>query len=210
MKKTSAPAVAKKAKPPAQRQQAAQHGHHAGGGSGAAPRKASGKHAGTSKHQPAKAGKHTQTRSWSLDSDMPVCSARAVAQALRIASGPVLSDSDVLTLHRYAGGAENRSVTILAALSAFYGLAAGAGAFRFALTAPEIAGTGDEVQVALHQVVPELLGFGSGHALILGLDLPGGEPHAVTVDLAGVWWSWGEPWQPPADAVIEEAWTVTL
>ena len=51
------------------------------------------------------------------------------------------------------------------------------------------------------------------HAYILGLDLPYGEPHAVVAH-DGVWWSWGEPYQPfdpdwfPG-AVIDEAWAVT-
>ena len=47
-----------------------------------------------------------------------------------------------------------------------------------------------------------------GHALILGVDLPG--PHAVLATADG-WRSWGELYDPAAfpDAVIEEAWEVT-
>ena len=48
------------------------------------------------------------------------------------------------------------------------------------------------------------------HVVILGLDLPHAEPHAVVVDIDGTWWSWCEP-HTAADfpgAVIEEAWLV--
>lgn len=49
-----------------------------------------------------------------------------------------------------------------------------------------------------------------GHALILGVDLPG--PHAVTVATDGCWVSWGEHYDPAdfPDAVIEEAWAVAF
>lgn len=49
--------------------------------------------------------------------------------------------------------------------------------------------------------------------VILGLDLPLGEPHAVVAH-DGAWWSWGEPYAPYdpdwfPGAVIDEAWAVT-
>jgi hypothetical protein len=44
--------------------------------------------------------------------------------------------------------------------------------------------------------------------LILGVALP--EPHAVAVDLNGIWWSWGEPFNPAEwpELVIEEVWAL--
>jgi hypothetical protein len=44
--------------------------------------------------------------------------------------------------------------------------------------------------------------------LILGIQLE--QPHAVAVTPDGTWWSWGEPWQPPPDLIIDETWAVLL
>lgn len=157
-------------------------------------------------------------RAWSPDSDVGCCSARAVAEALRIVSGPVLSDRDVLTLHGQAGGSESAGASILATLEVAsqrfsLGLhepgsqvfSAGGGPFADRHGIP--AGC-DPMWQSARGALPGTESF--PHALILGLDLPWGEPHAVTVDLDGTWWSWGEPYGP-ADfpgAVIEEAWAV--
>jgi hypothetical protein len=45
-------------------------------------------------------------------------------------------------------------------------------------------------------------------ALLYGLDLPEA-PHAVTLDPSGAVWSWGALYEMTAEAVIEEAWSVT-
>jgi hypothetical protein len=122
-----------------------------------------------------KAYDRQKARAWSPDDVMPVCSARAVAEAMRIASGPVLSDQDVLTLHRCAGGSERRPVPIVAALEAILAL------------------TGWQLPADI---------------AILGVRLPGGQPHAITVDPAGGWHSWGQPFDPAAwpGLLAEEAW----
>jgi hypothetical protein len=148
-------------------------------------------------------------RAWSPDGDVALCSARAVAEAGRLASGPVLSDADVISLHWAAGGSRNGGVAVSDVLGAVYGLAAFAGTFGRTLGAPELPAY--EVEIALHQGVPDLLRQGC-HPLILGLDLPWGKPHAVTYDPRdGTWWSWGQPYdrQYFDGAVIEEAWAVT-
>jgi hypothetical protein len=55
---------------------------------------------------------------WSPDGDWPVCGARAVAQALELASGPFLTDVDVLALHRAAGGSRDEAAALLDVLRA--------------------------------------------------------------------------------------------
>ena len=64
---------------------------------------------------------------------------------------------------------------------------------------------GITIAAALNGLVER--GRGNTHhagALILGVDWP--QPHAV-VDVGGVWWSWGELWEPWTDAV-SEVWPV--
>lgn len=162
----------------------ANQGHPVRGGGAAGPVKAAPKKATVRKAAPAKktakAKKPAKARAWSPDEVMPCCSARAVAESLRIASGPVLSDQDVLTLHGYAGGTGNRSVSIWDALSAAQGL---------------------------FPVTFEPVDLDDPAAVILGLTIP--EPHAVAVGLDGTWWSWGQPYDVWHDAVIDEAWAVT-
>jgi hypothetical protein len=142
-------------------------------------------------------------RKWSPDEGVALCSARAVAESLRIALGPVVSDSAVLTLHAYAGGTENTGTSILAALEAaqssswFGGITSVVSAKNFLSTSSQDAHVSGSLMAS---------------SVILGLDLPWGEPHAVTYDPRdGTWWSWGQPYSP-ADfpgAVIEEAWAVS-
>jgi hypothetical protein len=172
-------------------------------------------------------------RGWSPDS-IPACSARAVAEALRLGSGPVLSDGEVLALHEAAGGTESAPVTILAALRAspvvVLDAAASADGLRF--VAPEQRGplglplalvpgapqfpSGAPVEApglpfVLKAGLAELVSVvAPAHAFIVGLGLPGGKPHAVTVGPDGTWWSWGEPFSPGdwPGLVIEEAWAV--
>jgi hypothetical protein len=142
------------------------------------------------KHELATKTAASKKRSWSPDEEVAFCSARAVAESLRLALGVRLADGDVLSLHRAAGGDRDGGTTILEALRA----AQRYGPWWRGLADPPCAG----LAVPDHQ------------ALILGLDLPYGEPHAVTVGPDGTWWSWGEP-HSPADfpgAVIEEAWAV--
>ena len=245
-------------------------------------------------------------RGWTPDGDVAICSARAVAEAVRLATGRVLDDADVLALYRATASDPDEGQTLTEALGAAQGLlgdlaawpcSEGAGlaqvrapdavnliqrvAARFGEAdahesqrpprrdgelAPFIGPRDDErvlfawecwpkaemaaplvdeeddgrwVAEVVHRVVAEgdltrrldrdartglltcenarkLFEVEASHkrsvALVLGLDLPWGEPHAVTYNPAdGTWWSWGQP-MSPADfpgAVIEEAWAVT-
>ena len=236
---------------------------------------ATAKSAGTRKHDEARAAelgktvrslKHelagkpgsSKKRSWSPDEDVAFCSARAVAEALRIGLGPVLSDQDVLSLYWSTAKTKDDGQSVYGALMAAqgYGLRATdlfehlqcvnglerVVAEPAAPAAPAVFGLGDVSEFAslCQQSLfggPRVTGLAAvdlsehpeslvsairelwvpppaadlGHALILGLDLPGSEPHAVTAGPDGTWWSWGEPYSP-ADfpgAVIEEAWAVT-
>jgi len=146
-------------------------------------RKTSSKHAQTAKH---KSQKHAAKRGWSPDEAFPWCSARAVCEALGLA--------DPWAIHTLAGGTETRPVSILAALGA------GASASGESVRADRLPVTRDfrALQFAA-----------GGHArhstLILGVDWP--EPHAV-VEVDGLWWSWGELYEPWTDQ-ISEAWVIT-
>lgn len=140
------------------------------------------KHAAASKkHQGGK--KHQVRRGWSPDEAVALCSARAVAEHLRIATGTRVSDDDVLVLHHAAGGSDDAGATIQATLAAAW--RTGLGGHRVSAFWPVIA---------------------SAHPVILGGWLPGGESHAVVHD-RGACWSWGEPFDP-ADYVVEEVWAV--
>ena len=165
MKKAKAAAgkPARPAKPaPLKAQKAPQH---------VTARKTSSKHAQTAKH---KSQKHAAKRGWSPDEAFPWCSARAVCEALGL--------DDPWAIHTLAGGDEDRSVSILAALEAAQKL----GPATWTGPAP----------------TPR---SGWGRALILGVDWP--ERHAV-VELDGLWWSWGELYEPWTDQ-ISEAWVIT-
>jgi hypothetical protein len=176
-------------------------------------------------------------RKWSPDGDVACCSARAVAEALRLATGRVLSDADVVSLYWAGASDPDEGQTLSDALTAAREL--------FGIRPwSEPAVEPDFVIWDCRQAAAEAVKFGSGnltvewlqeahrlaeasrlitddppqspeeeaHALILGLGLPWGEPHAVTYDPRdGTWWSWGQPYSP-ADfpgAVIEEAWAVS-
>jgi hypothetical protein len=178
----------------------------------------------------------SKKRTWSPDSDVAMCSARAVAESLRLALGVRLADDDVLGLHRAAGGDRDEGAAIVDVLAAARELPvvvpdgpARPGRLRFlgpaqgqalALALPLLPGApGCPAVTAVEWPVlpppgdrPVPLGaVAPAHVLILGLDLPWAEPHAVTYNPAdGIWWSWGEPHQAAdfAGAVIEECWAV--
>lgn len=180
-----------------------------------------------SKHaQPAKKNaKHSKTRKWSPDSDVALCSARAVAEAIRLLSGPVLTDADVLALYWSTACDPDAGQTLSDALRVacdVFGVAADGVRFGSqrvgdvqdfdrlpSVRAEAVRHVAEPViDAAQADRVPQIW----GHPLILGLDLPWGEPHAVTVDIDGTWWSWGEP-HTAADfpgAVIDEAWAVMV
>jgi hypothetical protein len=142
-----------------------------------------------------KSSKHT--RKWSPDEDVALCSARAVAETWRIASGRPVSDSAVLDLYWSAASEADAGTSILDALEA-------AQEFRFPGSLSAQRGL-----IKARTSGPTR----AGELLILGLDLPYGEPHAVVAH-DGAWWSWGEPYAPYdpdwfPGAVIDEAWAVT-
>jgi hypothetical protein len=170
-------------------------------------------------------------RAWSPDGDLPVCSARAVAEALRLAVGVRLADEDVLGLHWAAGGDREHGVTVLDALSAVseYGLPGwrlhpaplalsqdGAPLLGCQLVPCTKHGSSELRETRSHVGCPlsEDLAHGpeclSEAIKILGVDLGVGS-HAITVAPDGTWWSWGEPYDCRFfdGAVIEEAWAVT-
>ena len=132
-----------------------------------------------------------KVRKWSPDGDVALCSARAVAESLRIALSVPVSDEEVLALHWAAGGDDDAGASLLDVLTAAQ--AHGLGGFR-----PQ---RFECVAGPLHE---------GSERLVLGLDLPLAEPHAVLAD-CGRWWSWRERYSPDvfAGAVIEEAWAVT-
>ncbi len=186
------------------------------------------KHAGTRKHSGRKhAGirRHlAKKRGWSPDEELPCCSARAVAESLRLALGVRLSDEDVLGLYWLTASDPDAGASIEATLTAAqaWGLARATGlepASRSEITATlcldGTAGRAGYYRATWTEgrVMPfaPRPGHFHGNTLILGLDLPDGESHAVAVGPDGAWWSWREP-HDPADfpgAVIDEAWALT-
>ena len=164
---------------------------------------AAAKHPAHPQAKAAKSAKHTaaakkatakrahRPRKWSPDEDVALCSARAVAESLRLATGVRVADADVLALHVAAGGHLDDGASILDVLraAADCGLA-GHKPVRFECIAGALSETSER--------------------LILGLDLPQGT-HTVLRDRGRRWWSWGRRYSA-ADfpgAVIEEAWKVT-
>jgi hypothetical protein len=175
-------------------------------------------------------------RTWSPDSDVACCSARAVAESLRLALGVRLAQDDVLGLHRAAGGDRDSGASILDVLWAAQasGLAEGyrlgclghdglAGFDGERLIEPDDAGFGSGWLAGMEAQLYGTVGQpqhgraviartpGRSHSVIVGLDLPWGEPHAVTYDPRdATLWSWGEPcnWNDFPGAVIEECWAV--
>jgi hypothetical protein len=144
---------------------------------------------------------------------LPVCSAQALAQSLRLA-GERVSDDEVLELHYRAGGTDGEPVSIGEALAAaaLFGLAGcrlvaadlvedlesalcGAGSFENVLRRP-----------AMLFDPPGDLFASDFHGLILRIDVPG--PHAVLATADG-WWSWGElysPWRCNVSAAWAVSW----
>lgn len=167
------------------------------------------------KHQLASKSSGTKKRAWSPDADLGLCAARAVAESLRLSLGVCLTHDDVLGLHWAAGGDRNVGASILEALTVVRRQAG----FRPVLAEDLLNYPALPFgQLSRNWRDPDLdeidhcIGAGVAHPLILGLDLPWGEPHAVTYDPRdGTWWSWGEPYGPEdfPGAVIEEAWAVT-
>jgi hypothetical protein len=168
-------------------------------------------------------------RKWSPDGDVALCSARAVAESLRIALGRPVSDRDVLGLYWSVASDADAGISILDALRAAQATISREVFAEQLLkrdrlrVAPESRFDFDQALALVERSsvivegqrdpVPDLrdVQLRLGHVLIVGLDLPWGEPHAVTYDPRdGTWWSWGQPYKP-ADfpgAVIEEAWAV--
>jgi len=168
-------------------------------------------------------------RKWTPDGDVALCSARAVAESLRIALGRPVSDEDVLTLYWHTADSPDAGASILATLEAAseFGLAgvrlAGVGAWRRLVLKPQpdsgppdgVPLPGEGLACLCQHVKGLALVPGCGlppacqASIVLGVELPGS--HAVTLGPDGAWWSWGEP-HDPADfpgAVVEEAWEVT-
>lgn len=142
-------------------------------------------------------------RKWSPDSDIALCSARAVAESLRLALHVAVSDAAVLGLYWRTASHPDAGASIVATLRAVqeYGLD-GFRPVRFECV------TGDSLEdvdegCVFGEPVPAA---GEPHSkiLIAGLDMI--TPHAAAWD--GAWWSWGEPWHPPPDAVIDELWAI--
>jgi hypothetical protein len=157
---------------------------------------------------------------------LPVCSAQALAQSLRLA-GQRVSDDEVLELHYLAGGSADEMVSVGDALAAAarFGLAgcrpallSGSGLDAASGPArpedPSVPpGVGLECDSAALGAASRLAPPPAGSALqpgsswsqILLIDVPG--PHAVLATADG-WWSWGEllsPWP----ARVSEAWAVS-
>ena len=144
-----------------------------------------------------------KARKWSPDSDVALCSARAVAEALRIASGLILSDDDVLGLYWSVASDGDAGISILDALTAACQVFPLAPRWRADHYGPV------EGLSRTDLLEPSFVPAPGDLAMILGLDLPYGQPHAVVAH-DGAWWSWGQPYSPSdfPGAVIDEAWAV--
>jgi hypothetical protein len=200
------------------------------------------KHNGTSKHH-AKDRKETahkghkavvlvgktpaapKPRKLTPDGLVAMCSARAVAESLRLALGVVASDDDVLELYFRTASDPDEGASILATLhaAATFGLAGRRPATDEPCEGSRTPGnpqaaSGSPVHGHVHPecragsypgaAVPPVPLRPGPFPLILGLALPEGD-HAVVATPDG-WWSWGSLWDP-ADfpgALVEEAWTV--
>jgi hypothetical protein len=134
-----------------------------------------------------KAAVTEKARKLTPDGLVALCSARAVAESLRIALNVSVSDGDVLGLYWHTAGHPDTGAPILATLEAARGY--GIGGWFPAGWRPA-------------------RGLDAERSVLLGLELPEG-PHAVLGDGAR-WWSWGQPHDPAEfpGAVIEEAWAV--
>jgi hypothetical protein len=151
-------------------------------------------------------GKARKPRRLTPDGAVGLCSARAVAESLRLALGIRASDDDVLDLYFRVTPDPDEGASILATLhaAATFGLAGARPCFEEVMPLDRWRSRiqPDDVLRGPEPLVTGLAG------LILGTELPG--PHAVTVAPDGCWLSWGEHYDPAAfpDAVVEEAWSV--
>ena len=141
------------------------------------------------------------------DGAVALCSARAVAESLRLALGVIASDDDVLELYFRTASDPDEGASILAALhaAATFGVAGVRPSFEEVMPLDRWCSR----KLSRSDVPgPEPLVTGRA-GLILGTELPG--PHAVTVAPDGCWLSWGEHYDPAdfPDAVVEEAWAVS-
>lgn len=160
------------------------------------------KHTSTSKHTPSATRKaataHKQKaqrtaaqvktahlRAWTPDGAVALCTARAFAESLRIATGRAVADAAVLDVYWATAERADTGASILATADAI--LAEGLGGY-FPLS-----------------VVP--VDLDDPAAVILGLDMPEGR-HTVAVGDGGTVWSWGAPYSLTYNAVVEEAWAV--
>ena len=160
-------------------------------------------------------GKTPKKRGLALGDAVACCAAEALAASLRL-SGLSVSDADVLALYRHTAGGPDAGASIwrtMEAASVF-----GLGGFRPVETASLLdeAWVSDrESSVGVLERNRQAVSVGefqaasaeAGHALILGVELPGSHTVLATPD---GWWSWGDLYDPAAfpDAVIEEAWWV--
>lgn len=171
-------------------------------------RKTAAAHHGHHVHVAAKGAKPAKPRGFAVGDLLPVCSLEAVAMSLRLA-GQFVDDDEVVALWE-AAGAPALGASLAAALdtASLHGLA-GLRPQRQRLEWFRPVDTADQVTLpvaddpAVH--VDPFEHLVTGHALILGVDLPG--PHAVLATPDG-WWSWGRLWTPWTTAV-SEAWEVS-
>lgn len=160
----------------------------------------------------AKKAKHHKRRGLALTDGVACCSAEALAASLRLA-GHLVTDEDVLELHRLAGGTPDEGVSIEEALWATteFGLAgAWAASFEYVtLDDGQSAGKSGNRFNSGAAVGTRGANFVPPAAVILGVTLPGG-PHALTLDDSGAVWSWGELYDPGQlrPGPLEEAWLV--
>lgn len=169
---------------------------------------------------------HHKKRGLALGESVACCAAEALAASLRLA-GHAVTDADVLVLHQLAGGDDEQGTSIADVLvaAAEYGLAG----VRIQSAPYElvVADVSDDLAVLdlgdwvgeqlrgrnaaqLEPVGGLLMDRPLNHALILGVELPGG-PHTLTVDPSGLVWSWGELYHLAelGAGPVEEAWAVT-
>ena len=131
------------------------------------------------------AKKKAVKRGLALGEAVPCCVAESLAASLRL-TGWRVNDTDVLALHQLAARDGGAYIEDVLEAASTYGLAG--------------------IRLARHEPVTPADAADAPAGLILGIDQPG--PHTV-LDDGSSWWSWGQPWEPFAGAVISEAWAVT-
>lgn len=168
-------------------------------------------------HTKAQHAKPAKAAGFAIGDLLPVCSAQALAQSLRLA-GQRVTDDEVLELHHLAGGTMDEAAHVGHVLAA----AALSGLSGCRPRTPEITWTqvwqlesigkvalwGQALEAFFdqgHRPVEPLVDEAFVHGLILQIDVPG--PHAVLATADG-WWSWGELYSP-WPARVEAAWAVS-